>query len=210
MPAALTPAAIRSPGSGGVAAAGTATSSGGRREATRGDEAACGHGAECTHGAPERLRRPSSGPAVDGHVRAAHDAGAVLAEEAHDAGDLLGSDPAGVVGVRHRAPVRGRVDHARQDRVGADPVVAVLGGEDVDERQQRGLGDDVAGRAGERLERRARGDADDRAAAGGLQMRDRGVADEVRRDAGSARAGPRSPRSASRARGRRRQSRRRG
>ena len=42
--------------------------------------------------------------------------------------------------------VRRRVDHARQDRVAAHAVVAVLGVERLDEREHGGLGDDVAAR----------------------------------------------------------------
>ena len=61
--------------------------------------------------------------------------------------------------------VRRRVDHARQDRVGAHAVAAVLGVEGLDEREHRRLGGDVAGGAGERPQRGPRRDAHERAAA---------------------------------------------
>ena len=58
-----------------------------------------------------------------------------------------GLDPLGVVGVGLGRAVGGRVDHARQDRVGAHSLALVLGVERLHEREQRRLARDVAGGA---------------------------------------------------------------
>ena len=99
MPAAVTPAAIRSPGSGGGRRPGGRTAATPRSPAADGEQAAASSiDAECTR-APRRgyagraPRCSGSRAAVDRHVRAADDARAVLAQEAHDGGDLLRAPP---------------------------------------------------------------------------------------------------------------------
>ncbi len=73
------------------------------------------------------------GAAVHGYRGPARGSGVRRDEEADDPRDLLRLDPPRVVRLRHRCAVRGRVDHAREDRVGPHPGVAVLGGQRTDQ-----------------------------------------------------------------------------
>ena len=104
-------------------------------------------GAVQNGGATKALGRDARWPTTRARRRARRrrvvGAGLVRDEEAHDLRDLLRLDPLGVVGVRLRLAVGGRVDHARQDRVAADAVALVLGVERLDQREHRRLGGDV-------------------------------------------------------------------
>ena len=74
----------------------------------------------------ERRGMGMSGLPVDGDVGAARRGRVRPAEGRDRAGDLRGRDPRRRVGVRLGGAVGGRVDHRREDRVGADAVLRVL------------------------------------------------------------------------------------
>ena len=125
---------------------------------------------------------PRSGqPAVDGEQLAGDVAGAVAEQEHHGFGHL----PRGALAPqRHRRlgarrPAGGgqaaehRVDQARSDDVGADPLAGALGGDLAAQTGEGGLGRVVGGDAAAGGEAGDRGDEHDRAALGHRPQRGR-------------------------------------
>src|SRR3954451_24104911 len=64
-----------------------------------------------------------SGTSVHRDVGTADGRAGIAGQEVDDAGDLVGTDPRGVVGVGHRGSVGGGVDHGRKHGVHSDAVI---------------------------------------------------------------------------------------